>query len=177
MNPFGWGCHIMSAQRIAVIGLGYVGLPVAISFAKRFPGTVGFDVDSRRVNALKAGDDWTGEIASDVLKSSALNISSDVSDLTHADIFIVCVPTPIHEDRRPDLRPLQSASETVGRALKKGSVVVYESTVYPGLTEEFCGPILTRMSGLECGVDFSLGYSPERINPGDKAHTFESIVK
>jgi UDP-N-acetyl-D-galactosamine dehydrogenase len=163
--------------RIAVIGLGYVGLPVALSLARKFPGTVGYDIDARRVAALSRGEDWTAEVEAAALKDTPLKFSADESDLKGADVFIVCVPTPIHDDRRPNLRPLESASETVGRALKPGAIVCYESTVYPGLTEEFCGPILARVSGLVQSKDFKLGYSPERINPGDKEHTFEKIRK
>ena len=163
--------------RIAIIGLGYVGLPVALGLARRFPGTIGFDIDETRIAALSRGEDRTAEVDADVLKQTSLNFSSREEDLKGADIFIVCVPTPIDGDRRPDLRPLQSASETVGRALKKGAIVCYESTVYPGVTEDVCGPILARVSGHAQGKDFKLGYSPERINPGDKEHTFEKIRK
>jgi UDP-N-acetyl-D-galactosamine dehydrogenase len=168
---------ISMASRIAVIGLGYVGLPVAVAFSEAFAGTIGYDINASRVAALRDGEDKTGEIAAERLKSSRLRVTSEPAELAACDTFIVCVPTPIHKDRRPDLRPLQSASETVGKVLKKGAVVVYESTVYPGVTEEFCGPILARASGLRQGVDFKLGYSPERINPGDKEHSFERIVK
>jgi len=163
--------------RIAVIGLGYVGLPVALSLARKFPGTVGYDIDARRIAALAKGEDWTAEVDASVLHQSPLKFSGNENDLKGADIFIVCVPTPIHEDRRPNLRPLESASQAVGRALKRGAIVCYESTVYPGLTEDYCGPILAQVSGLTQGKDFKLGYSPERINPGDKAHTFEKIKK
>ena len=166
-----------SAHRVAVIGLGYVGLPVAMAFAKGFAGTVGFDIDPKRVDELIREIDRTGEIASEELAHSTLKVTAQIEDLRERNVFIVCVPTPIHENRTPDLGPLQSASETVGKVLRKGGVVVYESTVYPGLTEEFCGPILAATSGLKQGVDFKLGYSPERINPGDKKHTFERIKK
>jgi UDP-N-acetyl-D-galactosamine dehydrogenase len=165
------------SRKIAVIGLGYVGLPVAVAFAEKFPGTVGFDIDSARVAALNDGEDWTGEIEASRLKASGLLIASDTAALRDRDVFVVCVPTPIYKDRRPDLRPLQSASETVGSVLRPGAIVVYESTVHPGVSEEFCGPILAKASGLQQGRDFKLGYSPERINPGDKDHTFERIVK
>jgi UDP-N-acetyl-D-galactosamine dehydrogenase len=164
-------------MRIAVIGLGYVGLPVALSLARKFPGTIGYDIDTKRIAALSKGEDWTAEVDAAVLKDSPLKFSADESDLKGADVFIVCVPTPIHDDRRPNLRPLESASQTVGRALKRGAIVCYESTVYPGLTEEHCGPILAKVSGLTQSKDFKLGYSPERINPGDKEHTFEKIKK
>ena len=165
------------SERIAVIGLGYVGLPVALGFAEKFPGTIGFDIDQARVEALTAGDDWTGESSREELKAVHLNYTHREDDLKGADVFIVCVPTPIDDQKRPDLRPLRSASQTVGRALKRGSIVCYESTVYPGLTEDFCGPILAEVSGLNQGSDFRLGYSPERINPGDKEHTLQRIVK
>ena len=163
--------------KIAVIGLGYVGLPVAAAFAEKFPGTVGFDIDTRRVAALRGGEDWTGEVGNARLKASGLIVTNELSKLKGCDIFIVCVPTPIHKDRRPNLDPLRSASESVGQVMKKGALVIYESTVYPGVTEEFCGAILAKVSGLKQGKDFKLGYSPERINPGDKLHTFEKILK
>jgi UDP-N-acetyl-D-galactosamine dehydrogenase len=167
----------LSARRIAVIGLGYVGLPVAVAFARQFPGTLGFDIDTKRVEELRQGIDTTKEVEPDVLRDCGLKVSASLEDLRGFDVFIICVPTPVHEDRRPDLRPLQSASQTVAKVLTKGGIVVYESTVYPGLTEEVCGPILAKASGLKQGVDFKLGYSPERINPGDKEHTFERIKK
>ena len=164
-------------EKIAVIGLGYVGLPVAVAFAEKFPGTIGFDIDSRRVAALRGGEDWTGEIGSARLKACNLTITNEIAKMKGCDTFIVCVPTPIHKDRRPDLGPLQGASESVGQVMRKGGLVIYESTVYPGVTEEFCGSILAKVSGLKQGRDFKLGYSPERINPGDKEHTFERIQK
>ncbi|QND48889.1 nucleotide sugar dehydrogenase [Rhizobium lusitanum] len=167
----------MLSEKIAVIGLGYVGLPVAIALAGKFPDVVGFDIKESRVAALKAGEDDTREISPARLKESGLRISSDIEDLRDRDIFIVAVPTPIDRNRQPDLRPMISASRAVGKALKKGSIVVYESTVYPGVTEDVCGPVLAEVSGLRQGEDFHLGYSPERINPGDKEHTFERIVK
>jgi UDP-N-acetyl-D-galactosamine dehydrogenase len=164
-------------ERIAVIGLGYVGLPVALAFARRFPGTVGFDIDAAKVDELRRGHDRTGEHDTAVLTGTALRFSSDRADLEGATFFVVAVPTPVDRDNRPDLTPVVKASETVGRALTPGAVVVYESTVYPGVTEDVCGPILERESGLRAGVDFHLGYSPERINPGDHEHTLERIVK
>jgi UDP-N-acetyl-D-galactosamine dehydrogenase len=164
------------SERIAVIGLGYVGLPVALGFAKKFPGAVGFDINVEKVSALRAGNDLTGEVASEVLKATALKMTSDPADLKGATFFVVAVPTPVDRNNRPDLTPVVKASETVGRALKKGDVVVYESTVYPGVTEEICGPILAKVSGLK-RADFRLGYSPERINPGDRQHTLEKITK
>lgn len=164
-------------EQIAVIGLGYVGLPVAIAFARKFPNTIGFDISVQRVESLRQGIDHTGEVTSDELLNSRLRVTYDLSDLVDANFFVVAVPTPIDRSHRPDLTLLAKASELVGKVLRPGSVVVYESTVYPGVTEEFCGPILARVSGLEQGIDFKLGYSPERINPGDKAHTLERIVK
>ncbi len=164
-------------SRIAVVGLGYVGLPVAAAFAKRFPGTIGFDINLGRIDELKSGTDRTRELTPEDLKSTDLVFTANPADLSTANVIIICVPTPIHQDRRPDLTPLRAASETVGKVLSKGAIVVYESTVYPGVTEEFCGPILAKASGLLQGIDFKLGYSPERINPGDKEHRFETIRK
>ncbi len=163
-------------ERIAVIGLGYVGLPVAMAFAERFGDTIGFDVDARRVAELREGRDATGELDAATLKASTLTFTTDPADLKGVTFFVVAVPTPINDGRRPDLKALRGASETVGRALTEGAVVVYESTVYPGLTEEVCGPILQSTSGLPRGA-FKLGYSPERINPGDREHTLKRIVK
>lgn len=165
------------SEKIAVVGLGYVGLPVAVAFARQFPGTVGFDVNPKRVDELKSGRDRTGEVPEDELLESSITFSADVDSLRDRSLFIVAVPTPIDSNRKPDLRPLQSASDMIGKVLQPGAVVVYESTVYPGVTEEVCGEILERESGLRCGVDFKLGYSPERINPGDREHTLERIVK
>ncbi|MBV9548703.1 MAG: nucleotide sugar dehydrogenase [Alphaproteobacteria bacterium] len=164
-------------EKVAVIGLGYVGLPVAVAFAEKFPGTVGFDIDTRRVAALRGGHDWTDEVGDARLQASALTVTSEIGGMKGCNIFIVCVPTPIHKDRRPNLEPLRSASEAIARVMKKGALVIYESTVYPGVTEEFCGPILAKVSGLNQSKDFKLGYSPERINPGDKIHTFQTIKK
>lgn len=167
----------MDQERIAVIGLGYVGLPVALAFAERFSGTVGFDIDTAKVAALRRGEDKTGEVSGAELAQTPLTITSDPADLQGCTFFVVAVPTPVDRNHCPDLSPLIGASGTVGRALKPGAVVVFESTVYPGVTEELCGPTLARVSGLKQGVDFKLGYSPERINPGDKEHTLEKIVK
>jgi UDP-N-acetyl-D-galactosamine dehydrogenase len=164
-------------ERIAIVGLGYVGLPVALAFARKFEGTVGFDLSEARIEALRAHRDWTGEVEADALASSAIHFSADPADLRGCTFFVVAVPTPLDEDKQPDLGPLLSATRTVGAALSPGAVVVYESTVYPGVTEERCGPLLAEVSGLRQSQDFKLGYSPERINPGDKLHTFERIVK
>ncbi len=165
------------SERIAVVGLGYVGLPVALALARKFPGTIGFDIDRRKVEALRRGDDATGGFSEEELRASSLTIAADPACLAEATFFVVSVPTPVDAAHRPDLKPLLAASATVGAALRPGAVVVYESTVYPGVTEEICGPALARASGLRQGVDFKLGYSPERINPGDKEHTLEKIVK
>ena len=165
-----------SQEKIAVIGLGYVGLPVALAFSRKFP-TVGFDINTRRVDMLSRGRDDTGEVTEQEMRESRLRFTTSIEDLRGITFFIVAVPTPIDQNHRPDLRPLVSASETVGKVLEKGAVVVYESTVYPGVTEEVCAPVLERVSKLKAGVDFKLGYSPERINPGDREHTFERITK
>ena len=163
-------------ERIAVIGLGYVGLPVALAFARRFSGTVGFDVHREKVAELKLGFDRNREQTEAVLRATTLRMTSDPADLAGSTFFVVAVPTPVDGNNVPDLTPVERASETVGRALRPGAVVVYESTVYPGVTEEVCGPILERTSGLR-REDFRLAYSPERINPGDTEHTLERITK
>ena len=165
------------SERIAVVGLGYVGLPVALAFARKFSGTVGFDVDREKVSELLRGEDRNREHTGEALRSTSLKMTSDPADLRGCTLFVVAVPTPVDGNNVPDLTPVERASETVGAALSKGAVVVYESTVYPGVTEDICGPILEQKSGLRRGVDFKLGYSPERINPGDKEHTLEKITK
>lgn len=164
-------------EKIAIIGLGYVGLPLAIALAKKFPHTIGFDINPEKVNALKQKIDWTGEVSQDDLDNTTLQITDNPQDLKNITFFIVAVPTPIDEQNCPDLTPLIRASEIVGQVLQPGAVVVYESTVYPGVTEETCGPILAKKSGLRPGIDFKLGYSPERINPGDPEHRLETITK
>ncbi|MBL0214287.1 MAG: nucleotide sugar dehydrogenase [Myxococcales bacterium] len=167
----------LEQEKIAVIGLGYVGLPVALSFGRKLP-TVGFDIRQRRVDELKKGHDETLEVTTEQLTGATkLEMTADPSKLSDCTFYIVAVPTPIDINNRPDLGPMISASKTIGPHLKKGDIVVYESTVYPGVTEEVCGPILDAQSGLKNGVDYFLGYSPERINPGDKEHTFEKIMK
>jgi UDP-N-acetyl-D-galactosamine dehydrogenase len=166
----------MSQQRIAVIGLGYVGLPLAVALARHFLVT-GFDINQGRIAELKSGHDRTGEVATKKLRTSSLKLSAEASDIKGADIYIVTVPTPVTADNKPDLTPLHSACKTVGGAMSKGAIVVFESTVYPGLTETICGPALEQASGLRAGSDFFLGYSPERINPGDHVHSVEKIVK
>jgi len=164
------------ARIISVIGLGYVGLPVAVAFGK-VRQTIGFDIHQQRIAELKAGHDRTGEVTSEELQSADILFTNSIAELRLADFHIVAVPTPIDDANQPDLTPMLKASESVGQALKKGDIVVYESTVYPGVTEDECVPILERISGLKCGTDFTVGYSPERINPGDKEHTFTKIKK
>lgn len=162
--------------KVSVIGLGYVGLPVAVHMAKEFQ-TIGFDLDPLRIAELKLGRDRTLEVSEDDLKEANVKYTDKVEDLRNSNFYIIAVPTPINSAKTPDLRALLGASETVGKVLKKGDIVVYESTVYPGATEEDCLPVLERVSGLKGGEDFKLGYSPERINPGDKEHTFTKITK
>ncbi|MEB3862548.1 MULTISPECIES: Vi polysaccharide biosynthesis UDP-N-acetylglucosamine C-6 dehydrogenase TviB [Acinetobacter] len=163
--------------RIAIIGLGYVGLPLAVEFGKKGP-VIGFDINKNRINELKNGQDHTLEVSpEELLKAEQLSFSSNLDDLKTSNFFIVTVPTPVDQVNRPDLTPLKKASETVGQALKKGDIVVYESTVYPGATEEVCIPILEKISGLKFNQDFFAGYSPERINPGDKVNTLTKIKK
>lgn len=166
----------MQQVRMAVIGLGYVGLPLAVEFARRYP-VVGFDINTRRVEGLKGGHDATLEVSDDQLRGSALRFTSDPEEIRSCNVYIVTVPTPITADKRPDMAPLLSASATVGSVLSPGDTVIYESTVYPGATEEVCVPELERASGLVFNRDFFVGYSPERINPGDKQHTFATIRK
>ncbi|MBF0246719.1 MAG: nucleotide sugar dehydrogenase [Alphaproteobacteria bacterium] len=164
------------SRKISVIGLGYVGLPVAVSFGKQ-GRVVAFDINTARVAGLKAGHDVTGEVEDAELAEADLLLTTDPADLARADFHIVTVPTPVDDANKPDLTPLVSASTTVGGRLKKGDIVVYESTVFPGATEEICVPVLENVSGLKCGSDFTVGYSPERINPGDREHRFETITK
>jgi UDP-N-acetyl-D-galactosamine dehydrogenase len=167
---------VAKQKKMAVIGLGYVGLPIAVAFAKK-ADLIGFEVSEAKVEAYRRGIDATGDVGNDVLKSTTAWFTSDENELSDVFFFIVAVPTPVQSGNVPDLKYVQSASRTVGRQLKKGSVVVFESTVYPGVTEEICVPILEAESGLTCGVDFKIGYSPERINPGDKVHRLENITK
>ncbi|MCL1915706.1 MAG: nucleotide sugar dehydrogenase [Desulfovibrionaceae bacterium] len=161
---------------VAVVGLGYVGLPLAVALAEKF-GVIGFDINKERVAGLNSGRDHTGEVSFKDLSCSAIRFTSDPSSLSEAGLFIIAVPTPIDTHRNPDLRALLSASNLVGANMSRGCVVVYESTVYPGVTEDICLPILEQASGLRCGQDFHLGYSPERINPGDKEHTLSNVIK
>jgi len=164
-------------RRISVIGLGYVGLPVATGFGRAGFQVLGFDIDPRRIVELSKGHDRTGEVEPEALKAPGLRFSSDPKDLPEADFHIVTVPTPIDASKQPDLGPLKRASATIGGALKRGDIVVYESTVYPGVTEDVCVPALEKASGLKWKTDFNVGYSPERINPGDKERRFDNILK
>lgn len=170
----------MSEFRICVIGLGYVGLPLARLFSTKYE-TVGYDMNSQRVDALMGGHDATLEVSDELLQDAIANhgfrCTSNIEEIRGANVYIVAVPTPVDENNRPDLRPLVSASETVGKVIGKGDIVIYESTVYPGVTEEECLPVVERVSGLRFNEDFFAGYSPERINPGDKQHTVEKIKK
>ncbi len=163
-------------ERIAVIGLGYVGLPLSVALARKFD-VLGFDIDPSRIDELRSGQDRTREVASEQLQSSSLELTADPGSLSGRSTYIVTVPTPIDDANRPDFTAILKACALVGPALSPGSIVVFESTVYPGVTEEICGPALEKSSGLKCGVDFKLGYSPERINPGDKDHPLEKIIK
>jgi UDP-N-acetyl-D-glucosamine/UDP-N-acetyl-D-galactosamine dehydrogenase len=163
-------------RKIAVVGLGYVGLPIAVAFGRRHR-VIGFDINKEKVEELRKGFDRTGEVSVADLKDTHVEYTAEPSDLMKADFIIVAVPTPINEALQPDLKALRMSSELIGKNMSSGTIVVYESTVYPGVTEEVCLPILEKTSGLRAGVDFKVGYSPERINPGDKEHTLEKIVK
>jgi UDP-N-acetyl-D-glucosamine/UDP-N-acetyl-D-galactosamine dehydrogenase len=163
--------------RIAVVGLGYVGLPLAVAFARKFPGTVGFDIDQNKLRLMREGIDPNNEGLDQELRETSLTFTSSPGDLVGCNFFVIGVPTPIDQNRNPDLRALLKASATVGVAIRKGGIAVFESTVYPGVTEEVCGPVIEKVSGLKMGEDFFLGYSPERINPGDREHTLERVVK
>lgn len=167
----------VAAVKIGVIGLGYVGLPLALALARKFQGTVGFDLSERKVTLIKEGRDPTDEGLDPQLKDTTLRVSSEASILKGCNFIIVGVPTPVDENHNPDLLPLLSACRSIGAAIRGGETIVFESTVYPGVTEEVCGPEIARASGLKQGVDFKLGYSPERINPGDREHTLERIKK
>lgn len=163
-------------ENIAVIGLGYVGMPIAVAFAKKV-NVIGFDTNVKKILLYEAGIDPTNEVGDEVIKKTNVFFTADESKIKEAKFHIIAVPTPINSDKTPDLSPVEGASRIVGRNLVKGSIVVYESTVYPGVTEEICVPILEQESGLKCGIDFKIGYSPERINPGDRIHRLENITK
>ena len=163
-------------EKLSLVGLGYVGMPIAVAFAKKVD-VIGFDLNSAKIELYRSGIDPTKEVGDEAIRSTTVHFTSDEAELKKAKFHIVAVPTPVNQDKTPDLAPVIGASETVGRNLTAGSIVVYESTVYPGVTEDVCVPILERESGLKCGVDFKVGYSPERINPGDKQHRLENITK
>ena len=163
-------------EKLSLVGLGYVGMPIAVAFGRKI-NVIGYDLNAQKVEQYKAGYDPTREVGDDVIKQANVEFTADETKLKEAKFHIVAVPTPVNDDHTPDLRPVEGASRTVGRNLVKGSIVVFESTVYPGVTEDICVPIMEKESGLTCGVDFKVGYSPERINPGDKVHRLETIVK
>ena len=167
---------VAKKEKLALVGLGYVGMPIAIAFAKKID-VIGYDLNAKKIELYKKGVDPTHEVRDEDIKNTTLHFTADESELEQAKFFIVAVPTPVNDDHTPDLTPVEGASRILGRHIKKGSVVVFESTVYPGVTEEICAPIIEKESGLKCGVDFKIGYSPERINPGDKVHRLETITK
>lgn len=168
---------VAGEERLALVGLGYVGMPIAVAFASKGLSVIGFDLNEKKIELYRSGIDPTKEVGNDAVKASSVEFTSDAEKLREAKFIIVAVPTPVNLDHTPDLSPVIGASEIVGKNLTKGAIVVYESTVYPGCTEDICIPILERESGLKCGVDFKIGYSPERINPGDKVHRLENIRK
>ena len=167
---------VAKEEKLSLVGLGYVGMPIAVAFAKKID-VVGFDLNEAKIELYKSGIDPTNEVGDEAIKATTIDFTADETKLREAKFHIVAVPTPVNDDHTPDLTPVESASRIVGRNLTKGSIIVYESTVYPGVTEEVCIPILEKESGLTCGVDFKVGYSPERINPGDKVHRLETITK
>ena len=167
---------VSGEEKIALVGLGYVGMPIAVAFAKKVK-VIGYDLNSEKIRLYKDGIDPTNEVGNEVIRNTKVEFTSDESRLKEAKFHIVAVPTPVNPDHTPDLSPVEGASRILGRNLTKGSIVVFESTVYPGVTEDVCVPILEAESGLKCGVDFKIGYSPERINPGDKVHRLETITK
>ena len=167
---------VKGEEKISLVGLGYVGMPIAVAFAKKVK-VVGYDLNKAKIELYKSGVDPTKEVGDDAIKNSTVEFTTDEAKLREAKFHIVAVPTPVYDDHTPDLTPVEGASRILGRNLVKGSIVVFESTVYPGVTEDVCVPILERESGLKCGVDFKVGYSPERINPGDKVHRLETITK
>lgn len=167
---------VKGEEKVSLVGLGYVGMPIAVAFARKIK-VVGFDLNAAKIDLYKNGIDPTNEVGNDVIKNTTVEFTSDPSKLKEAKFHIVAVPTPVNDDHTPDLTPVEGASRILGQNLTKGSIVVFESTVYPGVTEDICVPILEKESGLKCGVDFKIGYSPERINPGDKVHRLETITK
>lgn len=168
---------IKNEEKLSLVGLGYVGMPIAIEFAKRGINVVGYDLNAAKIETYKNGIDPTNEVGDEAIKSTTVEFTADEKKLKEAKFHIVAVPTPVNDDHTPDLTPVEGASKILGRNLTKGSIVVFESTVYPGVTEEICVPIMEKESGLKCGVDFKIGYSPERINPGDKIHRLNTIKK
>ena len=167
---------VSGEEKLSLVGLGYVGMPIAVAFARKIK-VVGFDLNEEKINLYKSGVDPTNEVGDEVIRNTEVDFTADPTRLKEAKFHIVAVPTPVNDDHTPDLSPVEGASRILGQNLTKGSVVVFESTVYPGVTEDICVPILERESGLKCGVDFKIGYSPERINPGDKVHRLETITK
>lgn len=167
---------VSGEEKLALVGLGYVGMPIAVAFSKKVK-VIGFDLNSKKIALYKSGIDPTNEVGNEAISACAVDFTDDPKRLQEAKFIIVAVPTPVNDDHTPDLTPVEGASRIIGRNLQKGSIVVYESTVYPGVTEDICVPILEQESGLKCGVDFKVGYSPERINPGDKVHRLETITK
>lgn len=163
-------------ETLSLVGLGYVGMPIAVAFAKKI-NVIGFDVNTQKIDLYKNGIDPTNEVGNDVIKNTTVEFTANEENLRRAKFHVVAVPTPVYDDHTPNLKPVEEASKILARNLTKGSIVVYESTVYPGVTEDVCIPILEEGSGLKCGVDFKVGYSPERINPGDKEHRLENIIK
>ena len=163
-------------EKVSLVGLGYVGMPIAVAFARKIQ-VVGFDLNAAKIDLYKSGIDPTNEVGDEVIKNTTVEFTADPTKLKEAKFHIVAVPTPVNDDHTPDLTPVEGASRLLGQNLTKGSIVVFESTVYPGVTEDICVPILEKESGLKCGVDFKIGYSPERINPGDKVHRLETITK
>lgn len=168
---------IVRKEAVSLVGLGYVGMPIAVEFAKRGVQVIGFDLNEAKIHTYKSGIDPTNEVGDEVIKNTAVEFTADETELRRAKFHIVAVPTPVKDDHTPDLSPVEGASRILGRNLSKGSIVVFESTVFPGVTEDICVPILERESGLKCGVDFKIGYSPERINPGDQVHRLSTITK
>lgn len=162
---------------IALVGLGYVGMPIAVAFAEKNVRVIGFDCNEEKINLYKNGIDPTNEVGDDIIRDTKVEFTSEPEKLSEASFIIVAVPTPVNDDHTPDLRPVEGASHTVGKYISKGTTVVFESTVYPGVTEDICVPIIEKESGLKCGVDWKIGYSPERINPGDKKHRLNTITK
>ena len=175
MNTLSQNLLIKSAK-LALVGLGYVGMPIAVAFSKKI-NVIGYDFNAKKIDLYKSGIDPTNEVGNEAIAACAVDFTADETKLREASFIIVAVPTPVNDDHTPDLSPVEGATHAVGRNLQKGSIVVYESTVYPGVTEDICVPILEQESGLKCGIDFKVGYSPERINPGDKVHRLETITK